>query len=353
MSAFTDLLDGAFDASTCPIAGKLYLGHRYVLPGHRAPHYYPQEELSKMTLMYLILATMPGAEQAIDEVSRNCLCNAMLSAGCERPTLFLERELGEILLDSHLPDDLQTSDVKRIFPSFRIMLPRGLLTIERDGEKVSMMHLDIGFLDGGIDVTCPKALAHELDVNSLVRWGARSVDGRLFLSKTKICYDETCILISGSLEKGEDPLCPTAYGITKPWREGPVTALRQWRNSLQSDWPTDQLDQVFLAKMENLALNILILLSRVPLEYEPAHVERKARTEGKRLIPALLRARWVGDCMLRAKNAGHVRGEVGTGRSVSGHWRKAHWVRQACGKGRLERRLIWLLPIHVNAREAA
>ena len=229
------------------------------------------------------------------------------------------------------------------------MLPKGLLTIERDGEAASMMYLDIGFLEKDAPITCPPSIARELDLNAIRKFGA-DIQGRFRLQRVSFAFDEPCILIAGSLERGETDYTPTAYAMTKPWAPGRVSVIRQYKGKLASDWPTDSLDDVLLAKMENLALNILVLLSRVPIEYEPLQVERQASFKGKRVIPALLWAKWVGDCLLRAKKAGWVKGEIAS-YSVAAHYRRAHWVRQPCGPRRSQRKLIWLLPIAVGYKK--
>ena len=351
MKAFTDLLEETFDAKACPITTKAFLSAKFVLPGYRAPDYFDQDHLNKMALMNLILLTLPGVDRDLDEVTRGSVGNVMLAASCGRPTLFLERDLGEILLDSNLPADLDTSDIKRPFPSIRIMLPKGLLTIERNGVESSMMYLDIGFLEKMVELSCPKAIAAELDLNSFERYGPEP--GKLHLTRLSFCYDEACIIICGCLDKGEIDFAPTAYGLTKPWKPGPVENLKLYREKLITSWPTDQSDDVLLAKMENLALNILLLLSSVPFEYAPDLIERKARTEGKRTIPALIKARWVGDTLLRARKAGHVQGDLNGHKSPCEHWRRAHYVRQAYGPRYSLRRLIWILPVHVGRKEAA
>ena len=349
MSVYTSILPEAFEARKCPLSNALFLGRKFLLPNYRAPDYHSQDELNKMALINLLLLTMPESKTKVDEVTRGAVCNVMLAASCGRPTLFLEKELGAILLDSHLPQDLLTEDIKKPFPSLRVMLPLGLLTIERSGVS-SMTFLDIGFMEAEQQAACPSDIALELDRNSLAKFGAGD---RYALSELAFAYDEAAFIISGALNKGETQLAPTAYGITKPWRPGPVSGLREFRGTLRSSWPTDQSDEVLMAKMENLALNILLLLSRVPLEYEPLAVERKARTEGKRIIPALLRAKWVGDCLLRARKEGHIHGELGNGYHVSPHWTRAHWRNQPHGPGRNLRRLIWILPYYSGEKKEA
>jgi hypothetical protein len=343
------ILDNIFSRKHCPLSAKIFLGHKYLLPNYRAPDYFNQDFLNQSSLLHMILATAPGAEEKIDEVSRGVIFNIMSAVKCGRPTMFLEKELGEILLDSRLPDDIKTTDIKRQFPSFRIMLPRKLLTIDRNGETDSLMFIDIGFLEEGEEATCPKDIAHELDMNSIRRWGP--YEERMRLSSLSYYYKEAALIITGTISHGWDADLPTCYGISVPWRSERLREILTYRGDLNTPWPTDDLDKVFMRKMENLVLNILLLLSIVPVAYEPEHIERKARLEGKRMIPALLRARWVGDHLVKARQDGRVRGEVVGSRHNTPHWVRPHWRRQRFGLKLGQARLIWLLPYHRGDNE--
>lgn len=348
MSVETDVVDRLFDPRLCPATNRLMLGRRFALPNYRAPDYYPQDSLNKRTLANLLLPTLPDGFSCLDDVMRGCVANTFLAASHGRPVLFLERELGEALLGSRLPEDLSTTDIRPLWPGFRIMLPRRLLTIERDGEVASLMFIDFGFLRANVDCVLPREIAVELDLLSYLRFGESATNCKL--SRLSFTYPEDTISINGLLDGADGA---TAYGITKPWPIGKLGDVSAFRGSLRTDWPTDAADDSFLFRLENLALNLLILLSQVPLEYQPEVIERREKREGKRVIPALLRARWVGDHLVRARTAGAVHGELATGRHVSGHWKRAHWKRQPCGPGFSQRKLIWILPYHAGTEAAA
>jgi hypothetical protein len=125
-------------------------------------------------------------------------------------------------------------------------------------------------------------------------------------------------------------------------------------NDSPSSFAHNDDERVLLAQLENLTWNVLAFLSLAPIEYEPERIERKARTEGEHLIPALIRARFVGESQLRAIRRPKVasppdktttaseRESVTIPRSL--HWTAGHWRKQVCGVGRAERRLTCVQP---------
>jgi len=93
---------------------------------------------------------------------------------------------------------------------------------------------------------------------------------------------------------------------------------------------------------------VLAFLSQTPIEYEPEHIESKAHIEGKHLIPALIRARFVGASRIRGiRHRASVSESAETSRAVAlhhqqEHWRSGYWRQQPCGPGRTDRQLRWI-----------
>lgn len=318
----------------CPITGKAMLARKFALPQYRAPDYFDQDMINRLSLMMLMLPTMPGF--VTDDVVQSQLLNIFQSLECNRPTLFLERELGEILTKTAIPGFLETSDIHFPFPSIRIMLPKKLLGIPSQNRW--LMFLDIGHLEADGEARCPFDIARELDA-----YGGR----RHMLTRMTFTYPSDAVAIAGQLDHG----VASSYAVTKPLK-GTLEQFSKIGGKLRTDYPNDAFDEILLDGMERLALNILLILSAMPLEYEPLTVERKERQEGKRTIPALLRAKWVGDVLLRAKRAGHVKGDLPVaGRKLPAHWTSGHWKMQPHGKGHALRRLIYILPYHTHGNE--
>ena len=97
-----------------------------------------------------------------------------------------------------------------------------------------------------------------------------------------------------------------------------------------------------MARLDQIVLNILLYLSHAPVEYESKEL-RKPKRDGKRMIPGLYAARFIGDLQIRSKPIPREPTDP-TGRHLPGHWRSGHWKRQAHGVGRSQRKLIWILP---------
>ena len=315
----------------CPLTTRAMLARKFALPNYRQPDYFDQDVINKITLMMLMLPVLP--DFVSDDVVQSQLLNIFQALHHDRPTLFLERELGEILVKTEIPGFVETSDIHFPFPSFRVMLPKKLLGIESQDRWV--MYLDIGTLRKDTEVGCPKDIAQELD-----RYGN---SGQRMLTRMTFTYPDDAIAISSQLDHG----LASSYAVTKPLR-GTLEQFKGIGGKLRTDFPNDAYDDILLNGMEKLAINILLILSSVPFEYTPEVIERKAHQEGKRIIPSLVRAKWVGDSLLRARKEGRIEGEAAVGYHVSAHWRSAHWVRQPYGPKRSLRRLIWLLPIHVG-----
>ena len=319
----------------CPLTARAMLARKFSLPNYRQADYFNQDEINQISLMMLMLPVLPNFVS--DDVVQSQLLNIFQALRHDRPTLFLERELGEILVKTEIPGFVETSDIHFPFPSIRIMLPKGLIGIE--AQNRSLMFMDIGHLPANTDVGCPIDVARELD--------AYGKNGVWRLSRMSFTYPDHCLAVSAQLDHG----LASSYAVTKPLK-GTLEAFKTFSGKLKTDYPNDVDDERLLAGMQKLALNILLILSSMPLEYEPLTIERKARAEGKRIIASLARAKWVGDALLRAKRHGHVHGEMPElGRKLSAHWRSGHWRHQPHGVGRALRRLIYVLPYRTHGVE--
>ena len=325
----------------CPKAWAAFMGRKFVLPAYRQGDYYPQEVLNKTAAALMLMPALAAEGRAsLDDVIRSQLLNIFQALACDRPVMFLERELGEILVATEIPGVVDASDIHFPFPSFRVMLPKGLIGIA-NGERWAM-YLDIGHLKADEDAGCGRDdIAAELD--------AYMQDRNRSLSRIVFTYPEDVITISSQLDHG----FASSYAVTKQLR-GTLEEMKLFRGRLSTRFPNDEDDNAFLQVMQRLAINILLILSSMPVEYLPLAVERRAKQEGKRIIPALVKAKWVGDALLRAKREGHIHGDIPShGHKLHAHWRSGHWKHQPHGVGRALRRLIYVMPYKTLGEEAA
>ena len=110
--------------------------------------------------------------------------------------------------------------------------------------------------------------------------------------------------------------------------------------------PIDQEDRRLMLRVDRVVINVLLYLSHLPFQYETPEL-RKPRFEGKRMIPGLYPARFIGDLQMRSIPQPREPSEP-TGRHLPGHWRSGHWKQQAHGAGWSKRRLIWIRPYRTN-----
>jgi hypothetical protein len=313
----------------CPLTAKAFFARKFSLPQYRQADYFNQDTINELSLMMLLVPTLHDCAQT-DDVVQSQLLNLFQALAHDRPTLFLERELGEILVKTEIPGFLETGDIHFPFPSFRVMLPRDLLGLHAQNRWA--MYLDIGHLPKDGEVGCPREIALELD-----RYAGNP---KFPLTKMSFTYPEHALALSSQLDHG----FAASYAMTKPLK-GTIEEFKGYAGELRTAFPNDPEDKVFLKSMERLALNILLILSMMPLEYSPLTIERKERREGKRVIPSLARAKFVGDYMLRAKAKGHVHGELPSERrQLPAHWRCGAWKHQPHGKGFALRKLIYVMP---------
>ena len=316
-----------------PELWKLVTGKRYILPNYRQSDYVSQEACDWL-FIESFFGYLHGKLSMDDEVGCHCFSNMMTATHYGRPTFFLERELGEPLERSVLPLDYYASDINWRWPAFRVYLPKGLLTVKRNGEVSSTMFLDICHLPKGPGKPLPDIISRELDSQH------RRFRGKIpFIVSPFEGFSVTTFLDFDSIDNA------VGYSASAKLEESSIRDLIEQveHDKLISPFPTDEADQVFLNKLLALAINVLLFLSSVPLEYQKEEILRKARLEGKKLIPGLYPAKFVGKQQLRpiAGKPAHI--ATLTGRHTASHWAAGHWKRQPFGPKNQDRKLIWIV----------
>jgi hypothetical protein len=323
-----------------PALSKAVLSKKYLLPNYRQTDYAKQEACD-----YLLLDSFFGylAEkvQVTDHVSVHCMNNFVNALHYDRPTFYLERELGEPLLKAKLPLDYYSSDINWRYPTFRVYLPHNLVTITRDGAASGVMFLDITYLRKGKGLTLPRDIEAEIKKHHF--------EGYVPLLDSEF----EGLSVSWVLDF-DSPLSVIAYAISAGLEESKIRDLiKDAHGRLSTPFESDELDTDFSNKVLFLALNILLFLSSIPIEYDSQTALRKPRTEGTRLIPGLYPAKFIGQSQLRAssKQPTHVAAHLPTGKHLAAHWRAGHWKRQPFGPKHSDRKLVFILTYHVGDNE--
>ena len=333
-------------ARQAPLTHKAFFGRRYLLPNYRQADY-TNQHFENWIGFDRACTFAAGAAPHGDEVWQICLGNTIAALACNRPTLFLERELGEALLRTDVLENLQTGDIKWRWPAFRVYLPSGLVTIHREGDEVRWgTYFDVAEVDLDARFACPLPIAREID--EFVAHNVPDALGRNrgMLSRVNFSYKEHGMTIGTALNKSDNPgIVQTIYAQVKPWGLISVTKYINIGEDLKGGYVQDEADRRFLKKLEHLVLNVMLFLSSQPEEYEPFHVVRTASLNPSKLQGELVAARFVGQ--VRARVVGEApksKPVQHTGRHLAAHWVSGHWRRIVHGPGRVGRRLQWIQP---------
>lgn len=350
-------------ARQCPVTYRAFWGRKYVLPNYRQGDYCSQDFESWIGFDRLCTFAA-GMNPPRDETWQICMANTVFALRCERPTLFLERELGEALLRTAVLANLKTGDINWRWPAFRVYLPKELVPIMREGDPEPRWatYVDISEIDvDGEHYRCRTDIAREIDqfaADYLRAYGSNETPTGINLhrlERTNFAYKEHGMCVGTALNKSDsENVVQTIYAQTKPWGLISLTDYTKIGDDLHGGIQQDPTDRDFLRRIEHLVLNILLFLSAMPAEYEPFHVLRTANWNPKKLQGELLNARFVGDARARAQRLSDTVKKPesqATGRHHAAHWVSGHWRRVVYGEGGVERRLQWIKPYQTTSDE--
>jgi hypothetical protein len=323
-----------------PILWKYVFSKRYILPNYRQPDYSSQEACDYL-LIDSFFAYLMRDISLNDHVSAHCINNFVAAMNYNRPTFYLERELGEPLVRTKLPLDYYASDINWRFPAFRVYLPSNLLTITREGEPSGAMFLDIAYVPKHKQMPLPKGISEEINASF-------PSSGQIPMLNSN--YEGMAVT---TFLDFNSPYGLIGYAASTMLEQQSIRNLmEQMHDELDSPVKSDELDIDFQYKILALAINILLFLSSVPSEYEPKELEviRKPRLEGKSIMSGLYPARFVGQSQLRPTNKPSHIASASTGKHLAAHWAAGHWKRQPYGPKLAERKLIWISPYHTGGQ---
>lgn len=326
-------------ARSCPLTWAAITGKRYLLPTYRQGDYYNQEQLDQTMAFFLGTYISGDYGPKPDHIIRITYMSAVLALKEQRPMYFLERELGEALMRTQLPGDLVTDDIHWRWGSVRVMLPKGLISLERPGEpRRDVMFLDISRAKSQVMNTLAPEMSREIG-----RFTFEMGRNKLIDIPTPVFDQEgmvVCCQLSGDIEANPG----MSYGLVRPF-EGRKLKDIKVGGHFETGALCDEGDDQLLDRMEHLAVNILLFMGSVPLEYEAKEAPiRKLKTVNDRVIPGLWAAKFVGRSQYRPSQKPSYHAAQFTGRKLPKHWRAGHWKRQVYGQKRGERKLIWVEP---------
>lgn len=332
-------------AKQAPLTYRMFFGRRYVLPNYRQGDYISQSWQNWIDFDRVATFAAAAGPMA-DEPWKICMGNTVAALNYNRPTLFLEKELGEALMRTNILENLQTGDIKWRWKAFRVYLPAGLITINRQGEEDEprwATHFDVSEI-GQEGYSCPLPIARELD--RFVSEEVTHSQNLRMLQQHHFQYKEHGLCTSTALNRSDHPeIAQTIYAQMKPWGLIPITRYIDIGQDLKGGWEQDEADRRFLKKLEHLVINVMLFLSSQPDDIEPVHVLRTANFNPKKMQGELVEARFVGQSQARLVGTSAQPHTIQpTGRQIAAHWVSGHWRRVVHGPGRIGRRLTWIQP---------
>lgn len=335
-------------AKHCPLSYRKFFGKKYILPAYREKDYFPLDFQNLVSFDRLLsFALQP---ESADDVIRCTIANTLAALEYDRPTLYLERELGEALLRTEILADISSGDINWRWPAFKVVLPKGLLSVEREDGTRTLTHFDVCHIGPGTRINASAELAREIEkfIKAFLP-AARIYD----ITRFDFLYRDPGIVVATALDRPDHvDYGQTVYSTVKPWGSIRLGDYRAVTGDLSTPFGQDDIDRGLLNRLEHIVLNVLLFLSSAPLEYAPHHILRKARLEGKHLIPGLLAARFVGQSQLRPEHGPAKTVSAPTGRHIAGHWVCGAWRRVAYGPKASLRRLQWIEPYRTHDPES-
>ena len=330
-------------AKHCPKLWQAISSKRYLLPKYRQSDYFSQEQLDALLGFFLASYSSDSYGQEPDAIIRSMYTVGAMAIQEGRPIYFLERELGEALLRTQLPLDLSTDDIKWPRRQFRVMLPRELIALERNGEKRSAMYLDIARAKAAEWIELPRDMAREIRLFGILAGFVLNLSAHIPIP----VFDRSGMVAGTQLSPDSEGLPGENYCAIRPFEGLKLGEIKTgYSVHFDSGSVMDESDDAFLARIEHLALNILLFMSSVPLEYEvtPTGAIRKVQVVNDRVIPGLFPAKFVGQSQYRPSKTTTLHAVRHTGRTLPGHWKAGAWRRQHFGPGSKETKLIWIEP---------
>ena len=327
-------------ARACPLLNAAIAKRRYLLPKVRQSDYVNQElcdnHFRRMLMEWGIGRVRSNNSSAVEVV------NLLAGLQYDRPILYLERELGEKLMATDLPEDFTTEDVHWPWPSFRVMVPFGLAGAPAyDGSPMHAVYVDLTLWEGEKSVCLKEAYA--LELRKFL--GEQALDLE-YLTNPATHSKTTGFYLSALSDFQKPGYMPDVASCIGNWTDHKLRDMIASSGRTLEGSPAEQVNHKFLEKMRFLALNLLMFLSQEPLSVMNDNWVRKPKTEGKHLVSGLLPARFVGDCMpkFRANPPIMPKDSEPSGEHYAPHWVRGYWKRVVYGKGRALRKRQWIMP---------
>lgn len=257
------------------------------------------------------------------------------------PTYFAAEPFLQAMIRTNPPDNVLITDIQWPRSAFMVILPRAF-SLEYFGFHCTLL------TTAYIEQDARYRTVHNsrtVDIPRFEVQGAKNFPVMLTGCKAYDPFDQSIGLLSDMTPIGPDTKVSDYIGRTKE------TALF---NVPASSIVTEKFVLQAIRLMNSLVINLLLFMQEVPDVFEEQRVIIPGLTRGKGktkevVRPTLWEPKWIG----REYRQPTARTTPGGGHHASPetHWRDGHWHTFLCGKGRTERKLVWIKPILVNKPE--
>jgi hypothetical protein len=327
-------------ARACPKLNAAIAKRRYLLPKVRQADYVSQDfcdnHFRRMIMEWGLGRIANNNSSAIEAL------NLLAALKYDRPLLYLERELGEKLIETDLPEDFTTEDIHWPWPNFRVMLPLKLVGASHfKGVPMHAVYFDLTLWEKGMEMGLDRKYAVEL--KGFLGKHTRSVEE---MSGFQLQEHSSGFYLSAMSDYQMPDFMPDVASCLASWKNWKLRDMIASSGRILNGNKQGEVNHKFLERCRLLAFNLLLFFSQEPLSVMPDQWVRKPKTEGKHLVSGLLPARFVGDCMpkFRANPPINPKDPEPSGEHYAPHWVRGYWKRVVYGKGRALRKRQWIMP---------
>ena len=292
------------ESSIPKIFAKLY-PRRIIAP----QGYYPSKYYAATNALGVEQLTIGNCMQ-LSEIDKAIAVQAIICQEYKVPMYYLDRNLGEALLNSKVPQGTTVADLPKTRVSGVINLPKNFL-ISPEGEPIAYIAYSFVFADVISDI----------------------------YAKYKIQFTgNNCILMSSAVASGPKLMYGLSVETHKTIKD--IDENREYMLGTGISVPilADEDDNRFSAKCFNLLCNVLFLIESRPdiLQKQTLHGKGKYKKDkNKKSTDELWAPRWIG-YNYKSPNDGNPA-------SPRMHWRQGHWRNQPCGgKDNPQIKRIWI-----------
>jgi hypothetical protein len=349
--------------SKFPRTHRLLAGSRYQLPPKRQADYPNHEYAAHFDAQALLdglaahrLSLLGDSKRWKSVGGPFIVTNEWLKTG--QRTLFVERELGEALKRTDLPEGFGPQDLRWRWNAFRLVLPAGLFGGHERlfGDEELPGAWDVPFItvmkvNQGQAFEFHPDLYREVQTAFLIKTAGKKIEAVALSDDAN--EDGMCFCLQRRGHPDQKWGAPLNGGCKLNQQTLQALANEAPYSSGGGLYPWDRGGDKYIIEVKRFLFNVLLFLGSLPEEYEPDQVLRPGREKKGRFRPELRAARFLGKEAYRpARRPEGKADHEPTGRKLLAHWKAGCWKRVAHGPGMSLRRLQWIQPYRTHGPDA-